>query len=98
MIRSPREHALSAHMLAPEKKDFSNMLLCPMPGTLVSIDVSAGDEVVEGQAVAVVEAMKMQNILRAEKKGVVKVVHCEAGATLKTDQVIVEYESEEVSE
>lgn len=95
LIRSPREHELSTHMLAPEKKDFSNMLLCPMPGTLVSISVSAGDAVVEGQPIAVVEAMKMQNILRAEKKGVVKVVNCEAGATLKTDEIIVEYEADE---
>jgi propionyl-CoA carboxylase alpha chain len=92
LIRTPREHALSTHMLPPEKKDYSNMLLCPMPGTLVSINVKEGDSVVDGQAIAVVEAMKMQNILRAEKKGVVKIVFCEAGATLKTDQIIVEYE------
>jgi propionyl-CoA carboxylase alpha chain len=92
LIRTIRENALSVHMLPPEKKDYSNMLLCPMPGTLVSIDVEEGDTVVDGQPVAVVEAMKMQNILRAEKNGVVKFVHCKAGATLKTDQVIVEYE------
>ena len=98
LVRSPREHALSTHMLAPEKKDFSNMLLCPMPGTLVSISVEAGDAVVEGQAIAVVEAMKMQNILRAEKKGVVKVVNCAAGATLKTDEVIVVYEGDDDEE
>lgn len=92
VIRTPREHAMSVHMLPPEKKDYSNMLLCPMPGTLVSIDVTEGQQVVEGQPIAVVEAMKMQNTLRAEKKGVVKSVSCKAGATLKTDQVIVEFE------
>jgi propionyl-CoA carboxylase alpha chain len=82
-------------MLAPEKKDYSNMLLCPMPGTLVSIAVEEGSHVVDGQPIAVVEAMKMQNILRAEKKGVVKSVNCKAGDTLKTDQIIVEYEQDE---
>lgn len=95
LVRSPREHALSRHMLAPEKKDYSNMLLCPMPGTLVSIAVEEGSQVVDGQPIAVVEAMKMQNILRAEKKGVVKSVNCKAGDTLKTDQIIVEYERDE---
>ena len=92
LIRTPREHALSSHMLPPEKKDYSKMLLCPMPGTLISISVKKGDTVVDGQPIAVVEAMKMQNILRAEKNAVVKSVRCEAGSTLKTDQVIVEYE------
>eukprot|EP00602_Paraphysomonas_sp_CaronLab_P000439 CAMPEP_0185018568 /NCGR_PEP_ID=MMETSP1103-20130426/1243_1 /TAXON_ID=36769 /ORGANISM="Paraphysomonas bandaiensis, Strain Caron Lab Isolate" /LENGTH=720 /DNA_ID=CAMNT_0027548413 /DNA_START=90 /DNA_END=2252 /DNA_ORIENTATION=- len=93
LIRTELEHEMSAHMRPPEKKDFSNMLRCPMPGTLVSVDVEPGQHVVEGQELAVVEAMKMQNILRATKNAVIKSVSCKAGANLKTDQVILEYES-----
>jgi len=92
LVRTPREHELSVHMHAPEKKDYSNMLRCPMPGTLISIAVEPGQHVVEGQELAVVEAMKMQNILRAPKNAVVKAVHCTAGSNLKNDQMILEYE------
>jgi propionyl-CoA carboxylase alpha chain len=57
------------------------------------VDVEPGQHVVEGQELAVVEAMKMQNILRAPKNAVVKAVHVVAGANLKNDQMILEYES-----
>jgi hypothetical protein len=60
VVRSKREHELSQHMLAPEVKDVSKYCLCPMPGSLISISVEAGQEVVEGQQIAIVEAMKMQ--------------------------------------
>ena len=78
----------------PEKiaPDTSKLLLCPMPGLVVKINVAAGDEVQEGQALATVEAMKMENILRAERKGVVKSVSAEAGQSLKVDDVIMEFE------
>jgi propionyl-CoA carboxylase alpha chain len=79
-------------MLPLEKKDFSNVLRSPMPGTLVSIEVAPGDTVEPGQQVAVVEAMKMQNVLRAPKHAVIKSVFAKPGANLKTDQVIIEYE------
>ncbi|CAE7585507.1 pccA [Symbiodinium microadriaticum] len=92
LVRTPLEHQLASHMLPPEKKDYSNMLRCPMPGTLISIAVEPGQHVVEGQELAVVEAMKMQNILRAPKNAVVKAVHCKAGSNLKNDQMILEYE------
>lgn len=82
-------------MLPEEKKDYSNVLRSPMPGTLVSIDVAVGDVVEPGQQIAVVEAMKMQNILRAPKHTTIKHVHVRAGQNLKTDQVIIEYEKKE---
>lgn len=92
VVRNPREHALASHMLPPEKKDYSNVLRSPMPGTLVTVDVAPGDTVEPGQQVAVIEAMKMQNVLRAPKHAVIKAVFAKAGANLRTDQVIIEYE------
>lgn len=92
IIRTPAEHALAVHMLDVEKKDYSNVVLCPMPGSLLSVDVKVGDTVIGGQQVAVIEAMKMQNVLRAPKNGVIRAVKCKAGDHLKVDQVIVEYE------
>ncbi|GLE09609.1 hypothetical protein PINS_up021337, partial [Pythium insidiosum] len=65
---------------------------CPMPGMLVSVAVQEGDHVEIGQELCVVEAMKMQNVLRAEKKGVVKAVKHQPGAALKVDEIILEYE------
>ena len=79
--------------LMPEKvaPDTSNMLLCPMPGLVVSIAVSEGDEVQEGQPLATVEAMKMENILRAEKKCTVSKIHTQAGDSLALDDIIMEF-------
>jgi propionyl-CoA carboxylase alpha chain len=91
-IQSPRAAALYA--LMPEKvaPDTSKFLLCPMPGLVVSVAVGEGDEVKAGQALAVVEAMKMENILRAEKDATVKAVKAEAGDSLAVDAVILEFE------
>ena len=91
-VRSPRAAELAR--LMPEKlpPDTSKFLLCPMPGLVVRINVAAGDEVQEGQPLATVEAMKMENILRAERKGVVKSVAASAGESLKVDDVIMEFE------
>ncbi|MBN2741483.1 MAG: biotin/lipoyl-binding protein, partial [Rhodobacteraceae bacterium] len=66
--------------------------LCPMPGLVVKINVSEGDEVQDGQALATVEAMKMENILRAERKGRVKLIMAAAGASLAVDEIIMEFE------
>ena len=91
-VRRPRSAELAR--LMPEKlpPDTSRFLLCPMPGLVVRINVAAGDEVQEGQALATVEAMKMENILRAERKGIVKSVNAEAGQSLQVDEVIMEFE------
>ncbi|OQR96041.1 propionyl coenzyme A carboxylase (Pi-PCC1) [Achlya hypogyna] len=92
VVRSPQEQALAAHMKPKPKVDLSRFVQCPMPGLLVSVAVQAGDEVQLGQEVAVVEAMKMQNVIRAAKKGVVKSVAHQAGASLKVDDIIMEFE------
>jgi len=75
-----------------EAPDTSKLLLCPMPGLIVKVDVAVGDEVQEGQALCTVEAMKMENILRAEKKGVVTKINANAGDSLAVDDVIMEFE------
>jgi len=91
-VRSPREAELAA--LMPEKMppDMSNFLLCPMPGQVISVAVEQGDEVKAGQILCVVEAMKMENILRAEKDAVVRKISAKAGDNLAVDEVIIEFE------
>ncbi|MFN3524733.1 MAG: biotin carboxylase N-terminal domain-containing protein [Paracoccus sp. (in: a-proteobacteria)] len=91
-VRRPRAAELARLMPVKEAPDTSKFLLCPMPGLIVKVNVAQGDEVQEGQALATVEAMKMENILRAERKGVVKSVTAEAGQSLKVDDVIMEFE------
>ncbi|MBW3242992.1 acetyl/propionyl/methylcrotonyl-CoA carboxylase subunit alpha [Epibacterium sp. DP7N7-1] len=91
-VRRPRQAELAA--LMPEKlpPDTSKMLLCPMPGLVVKINVEVGQEVQEGQALCTIEAMKMENILRAEKKSVVSKINAGAGDSLAVDDVIIEFE------
>lgn len=92
IVRTPKEHKLSHHMLKPEVKDFSKFLLCPMPGTLISLSVKEGQTVEAGQQLVVVEAMKMQNVLKAERAGVIKTVKKAVGQPLKVDEVIIEFQ------
>jgi propionyl-CoA carboxylase alpha chain len=91
-VRSPRAAELARLMPDKQPPDTSKMLLCPMPGIVVSIAVAEGDEVQEGQVLATVEAMKMENVLRAEKKATVKAINAAAGASLAVDEVIMEFE------
>jgi len=84
------QHAV--HMIEKIPPDLSKYLLCPMPGLLVALHVEVGEVVVEGQPLAVVEAMKMENILRAEKNGVVKTLEAAQGDSLAVDAVILELE------
>ncbi|MEK6540489.1 MAG: acetyl/propionyl/methylcrotonyl-CoA carboxylase subunit alpha [Pseudomonadota bacterium] len=81
---------LARHMIEKVPPDLSRFLLAPMPGLLVALHVAAGDKVEAGQPLAVVEAMKMENILRAEKSGVVKSLSAAAGDSLAVDAVILE--------
>ena len=87
------ESEAAAARLMPVKSaaDTGKKLLCPMPGLVVSIAVSEGQEVKSGETLAVVEAMKMQNVLRAERDGTVKKIHATAGATLAVDALILEF-------
>ena len=83
---------LSRHMIEKVPPDLSRYLICPMPGLLTALHVGEGDRVEAGQPLAVVEAMKMENILRAEKAGVVKKVDAKPGDSLAVDAVILEFE------
>ncbi len=92
LVLRARAAELNALMLLKEPADTSKWLLSPMPGLLVSVSVAAGDEVKAGDELAVVEAMKMENVLRAEKDQVIKSVNAAAGDSLMVDQIIVEFE------
>ncbi|HEX8263351.1 MAG TPA: biotin/lipoyl-containing protein, partial [Allosphingosinicella sp.] len=83
---------LSIHMIEKVPPDLSKYLLCPMPGLLTALNVGEGDRVEAGQPLAVVEAMKMENILRAEKAGSVAAVRAKPGDSLAVDAVILEFE------
>jgi propionyl-CoA carboxylase alpha chain len=84
--------ALMRHMIEKVPPDMSRFLLAPMPGLLTRLEVAVGDRVEAGQPVAVVEAMKMENILRAAKASHVKSISAGVGESLAVDQVIVEFE------
>ncbi len=84
--------SFAAHMIEKIPPDMSRFLLCPMPGLLTALHVAAGDRVEAGQSLAIVEAMKMENILRAEKSGTIKTVNAAQGQSLAVDAVILEME------
>jgi len=92
IIRTPRLYALSKYMIEKVAPDTSNLLLCPMPGLVVGFNVEVGDDVQEGQALCTVEAMKMENVLRAEKRAVVSKINAAPGDSLAVDAVIMEFE------
>ena len=82
---------LAALMPKKENAGGGKELLCPMPGLVVSIAVVPGQEVKNGEILAIVEAMKMENVLRAERDGIIKAVHAKAGDSLAVDAVILEF-------
>ena len=88
---TPRQAELYALMPVKAAPDTSKFLLSPMPGLLASIAVSEGQEIKTGEVLAVVEAMKMENVLRATRDGTVKTLHAKAGDSLRVDQKIIEF-------
>jgi propionyl-CoA carboxylase alpha chain len=91
LVLTPRQAELYALMPVKAAPDTSKFLLSPMPGLLASVAVAEGQEVKAGEALAVVEAMKMENVLRAVQDGTVKTLHAKAGDSLKVDQKIIEF-------
>ena len=91
-VMSARKAELASLMIAKEPEDLSRFLLCPMPGLVVALHVKEGDSVEAGQPLAVVEAMKMENVLQAEKSGVVGKVPVSVGDSLQVDEIIMEFE------
>ena len=88
----PHVAELARHMIDKPAPDLSRLLIAPMPGLLTRLNVKAGDKVEAGQPVAVMEAMKMENILRAGKSAKVKATPVKAGESVAVDQVIMEFE------
>ncbi|MEP6828664.1 MAG: acetyl/propionyl/methylcrotonyl-CoA carboxylase subunit alpha, partial [Aestuariivirga sp.] len=91
-VRAPHVASFAALMPVKPVKDTSKLLLCPMPGLLRSLSVDVGDVIEQGQIVAVVEAMKMENVLRAERHATVKRIAAKIGDSLTVDQLIVEFQ------
>ncbi|WP_374376448.1 acetyl-CoA carboxylase biotin carboxylase subunit [Dongia sp.] len=91
LVLTPRAAELDKHMLVKQPPDMSRYLLSPMPGLLVSLAVAEDQDVKAGEELCVVEAMKMMNILRAERDGKVAKIHAKSGDSLSVDQVIVEF-------
>ncbi|BAQ17704.1 acetyl-CoA carboxylase biotin carboxylase subunit [Methyloceanibacter caenitepidi] len=91
-VFTEREANYLALMPVKEKPDMSKFLLCPMPGLVVSLAVKEGQEVSAGETLCVVEAMKMENVLKSEVDGVVSKIHAEPGDSLNVDAVILEFE------
>ncbi len=91
-VMTPRVAELAGLMPVKVAPDTSNLLLCPMPGLVVSINVAVGQEVKAGETLAIIEAMKMENVLRAERDCVVSQINAGAGDSLAVDAVIMEFE------
>ena len=91
LVLTPRTAELHERLPPKQAADTSKMVLSPMPGLVVTLDVAVGQVVRTGEAVAVIEAMKMQNIIRAERDGTVKAVNAKAGDSVAADEVLVEF-------
>lgn len=92
LVVIPRAAELARHMIEKEPPDLSKFLLSPMPGLLVRLGAKAGDDIKAGEELAVVEAMKMENSLRADEDVVIAKVLAEEGESLVVDQPILEFE------
>jgi propionyl-CoA carboxylase alpha chain len=91
LVCSPETADLHARLPEKAKPDTSKLIMSPMPGLVVSVAVTVGQEVKSGEAVCIVEAMKMQNIIRAEADGVVKTVNVAGGASVAADEILIEF-------
>ncbi len=92
MVVTPRAAEMHSFMLEKEPPDLSRYLISPMPGLLVKLSVEEGEEIKAGGELAVIEAMKMENVLRAVQDVVVSKINVEVGDSLMVDQVIMEFE------
>jgi propionyl-CoA carboxylase alpha chain len=91
LVLTPRTAELHEKLPPKVAADTSKLVLSPMPGLVVTLDVAVGQQVRTGEAVAVIEAIKKQNIIRAERDGVVKAVNAQAGDSVAADEVLVEF-------
>lgn len=92
MLFDERQWSHKHHMAPPTKIDYSRSIMSPMPGAIVSVSVEVGQTVSDGQELCVIEAMKMQNILKSERDGVIKAVNVVAGDSVAVDELLIEFE------
>jgi propionyl-CoA carboxylase alpha chain len=92
MIYDEIQYKYKKHMSPVVKVDHSKSVLSPMPGAVVSVAVQAGQTVVDGQDLCVIEAMKMQNILKSERDGKIKSVKVKSGDSVAVDELLIEFE------
>ena len=92
LVCTPMAAELHKRLPEKEKPDLSKLIISPMPGLVVSVEVEIGQEVQAGEAICIVEAMKMQNIIRAEANGIVKAVNVASGDSVAADAIMVEFE------
>lgn len=78
-------------MPEPKKLDHAKNIISPMPGAIVSVSVKPGDKVVDGQELLVIEAMKMQNIIKSEVEGVIESVNIKAGDSVAVDEILIKF-------
>lgn len=79
-------------MAEPVKLDTAKMVLSPMPGAIVSMNVEQGQTVADGQILCVIEAMKMQNLIKSQREGKIKSINVKTGDSVHVDQILIEYE------
>jgi propionyl-CoA carboxylase alpha chain len=89
---SPRQFALKGFMAPPKVIDYGKYVMSPMPGAIVSVSVNSGDIVEDGQNLLVIEAMKMQNLIKSERSGKIKKVKVKPGDSVAVDAILIEYE------
>jgi propionyl-CoA carboxylase alpha chain len=91
-VLTPRQHELSKHMIPKVKPDMSKYVLSPMPGSVIDVLVKDGQTVEIGQNLFILEAMKMQNVIKSDKNGVIKSVAVKKGANVENDAVLIEWQ------
>ena len=92
LVYDERQFQYKGHMAPVVKIDTTKSILSPMPGAVVSVAVQPGDTVVDGQELCIIEAMKMQNILKSERDGKIKSVNVKAGDSVAVDELLIEFE------
>ena len=85
------QYPLKQYMARPHKFDHGKSILSPMPGSIVSVSVEVGQKVSEGQELMVVEAMKMQNLIKSEVEGKIKKINVKPGQSVAVDQLLIEF-------
>ncbi|MCR9266773.1 MAG: biotin/lipoyl-binding protein, partial [Alphaproteobacteria bacterium] len=92
IVCTPRSAELHVRLPEKEKPDMAKLVVSPMPGLVVTVEVEEGQEVKTGEPLIIVEAMKMENVLRAETDGTIKSVKVEAGNSVAADELMIEFE------